>query len=45
MGHKSDNLLTSWSNVIAIVMILKIILNNIIITINSFFIIPLNYLW
>ena len=36
MGHKSDNLLTSWSNVIAIVMILKIIINNIIITINSF---------
>ena len=36
MGHKSDNLLTSWSKVIAIVMILKIILNNIIITINSF---------
>ena len=36
MGHKSDNLLTFWSNVIAIVMILKIIINNIIITINSF---------
>ena len=24
MGHKSDNLLTSWSNVIAIVTILKL---------------------
>ena len=45
MGHKSDNLLTSWSNVIAIVMILKIIISNIIITINSFLYIPLNYLW